>query len=759
MRLLLLLLLCNYNISGKDLCGIIVDIDNNPIPFAGISIYGSNNGVTANEEGKFIFTNFPEGNQLLVISSLGFLTVERSININTIEGVITFYLKTASFKTDEIVITGTRSYLKKTETPIIVNVISNEKLLNLEACDLSQGLNFQTGLRVENDCQTCNYTQLRMNGLSGNYSQILINGKSLFSPLISLYGLEQIPSNIVESIEIVKGGNSSLYGSSAIAGTVNIITKSPEINSLIFSSRNLLIDAKTPDLIYNINSSFISNDTKFSNYSYIHSRNRQYYDNNGDNYSELPMINNKSFGSSLYFNPSQKTSVEINLSNIYEYRYGGEMVDKPAYLSMQSEEREHNILLLSTDISIDYNNFLSISTFGAFQKTRRNHYTGIRPEVGTQDDFNHLLNSPYGKSTSSTLQAGIQFDIDNLLTNRSDLIIGTEILKDNIIDVINAYEYSINQQTLNLAMYLQSFMEMSDKFNLLSGVRIDYHNIVKKIILNPRISILYKNSKNMQIRGTLSTGFRAPQAFDTDLHMAFAGGGVSRINISEDLKEEKSKSLSFSVNYDELKVNYIYGFTLECFFTRINDIFYLHQIREDNIGILFEKRNGDQAIVHGVSLDSRLNYDRKIQFESGLTLQNSFYNKPIIHLEGLDPIKEFLKTPKSYGYSNITIFPESKFNTTVSLLYTGTMKILHNGGSPEQEYDEYVSTDDFFDFCITSKYKYKFDEHKMIEIGVGIKNILNQYQTDFDSLKNRDSNYVYGPSLPRSYLLSIRYIL
>ena len=87
------------------------------------------------------------------------------------------------------------------------------------------------------------------------------------------------------------------------------------------------------------------------------------------------------------------------------------------------------------------------------------------------------------------------------------------------------------------------------------------------------------------------------------------------------------------------------------------------------------------------------------------------------------------------------------------------MNILHNGGSPEQEFDEYVSTDNFFDFGINSKYKYKFTENKMIEIGVGIKNILNQYQSDFDSLKNRDSNYVYGPSLPRSYLLSIRYIL
>lgn len=129
---------------------------------------------------------------------------------------------------EEIVVTGTKTFKRKTESPVIVNIIDSKVLGNLQVCNLSEGLKFQPGLRVETDCQTCGYTQLRMNGLQGGYSQILINGRPIFSPLMSLYGMEQLPVNMIERIEVVRGGGSSLYGSSAVGGTVNVITKLPK---------------------------------------------------------------------------------------------------------------------------------------------------------------------------------------------------------------------------------------------------------------------------------------------------------------------------------------------------------------------------------------------------------------------------------------------------------------------------------------------------------------------------------------------------
>ena len=129
---------------------------------------------------------------------------------------------------DAVVVTGTKTYKRQTNSNIIVNVLNSENLEMVQACNLSEGLKFQPGLRVETDCQTCNYTQLRMNGLSGGYSQILINGRPVFSPLTGLYGMEQLPVNMIDRVEVIRGGGSSLYGSSAIGGTVNVITKIPK---------------------------------------------------------------------------------------------------------------------------------------------------------------------------------------------------------------------------------------------------------------------------------------------------------------------------------------------------------------------------------------------------------------------------------------------------------------------------------------------------------------------------------------------------
>ena len=132
---------------------------------------------------------------------------------------------------EQIVITGTRTPKRKTNSAVIVNLINSKTLDQVVATTLSEGLKYQPGLRVETDCQTCNYTQLRINGLQGGYSQILINSRPIFSPLMGLYGMEQIPTNMIDRIEVVRGGVSALYGSSAIGGTVNVITKIPDGNT------------------------------------------------------------------------------------------------------------------------------------------------------------------------------------------------------------------------------------------------------------------------------------------------------------------------------------------------------------------------------------------------------------------------------------------------------------------------------------------------------------------------------------------------
>jgi outer membrane receptor for ferrienterochelin and colicins len=199
------------------------------------------------------------------------------------------------------------------------------------------------------------------------------------------------------------------------------------------------------------------------------------------------------------------------------------------------------------------------------------------------------------------------------------------------------------------------------------------------------------------------------------------------------------------------------GFTLEGFYTKLDDVFYLQPIGSDEFGDLYEKRNGQGATVNGGTIELRGNYNRKVQLEAGITLQKSLYEEPVEHIAGLDPVKEFLRSPNEYGYLTLSFTPNKKFNASLSSVYTGTMKLAHFAGAPEQTTNEYVTTPSFTE--LNCKVSYTFNL-PVIDSGLeffgGVKNMTNAYQSDFDSGKYRDSNYVYGPGLPRSFYLGIR---
>jgi len=241
------------------------------------------------------------------------------------------------------------------------------------------------------------------------------------------------------------------------------------------------------------------------------------------------------------------------------------------------------------------------------------------------------------------------------------------------------------------------------------------------------------------------------------IHIAFAGGGVSRIILSPDLKEEKSSSISGSINYDKASERFIAGFTVEGFYTHLSDAFYQEPIGKDAFGEVFEKRNGDGATVKGASLELRANYNKKIQLETGITLQASNYDTAVRYSDDLAPTRTFLRAPEVYGFATLTYTPSKRFSTAVNMVYTGSMDLVHLAGAPEQTQDSYVSSPTFTNIGFKTSYNMNFDDiDSNIELYVGAKNLLNHYQNDFDSGKNRDSNYIYGPNSPRSVFIGVK---
>ena len=132
-----------------------------------------------------------------------------------------------SIMTDEVVVSANRNETSRKVAPVVVNVMNARLFESVNSTDLAKSLNYQSGLRVENNCQNCGFPQVRINGLEGPYSQILINSRPVVSALSGVYGLEQIPVNMIERVEVVRGGGSALFGANAVGGTINIITKRP----------------------------------------------------------------------------------------------------------------------------------------------------------------------------------------------------------------------------------------------------------------------------------------------------------------------------------------------------------------------------------------------------------------------------------------------------------------------------------------------------------------------------------------------------
>ncbi|MDA0973759.1 MAG: TonB-dependent receptor [Bacteroidetes bacterium] len=738
-----------------------VNLEGQAGAYVTLSIPGTGLGAISDEKGRYVIEQLPTGIYLLKADYLGFESSEQTFRLTSSspEVLLDFDLKESPFSLNELVVTGTKTFKRQVDSPVIVNVLNAKTLDNVQACNLSDGLRFQPGLRVETDCQTCNYTQLRMNGLAGGYSQILINGRPIFSPLTGLYGLEQLPVNMIERIEVVRGGGSTLYGSSAIGGTVNVITRLPKTDSYEASYTYSNINARTDDHVITGNARLVSEEQDRGVSFFLNQRNRYFYDHNADNFSELPELRNTAIGMNAFILPHEDQKIEISLSRMNEYRLGGDMSGGDVEGLEQAEERFHEVWMASLDHHWNVNgDRSSVITYAAAQRTDRDHYTGILPDDAEELQV-FLQNPPFGTSLAQTLQIGGQINhkVKTGFLGPNTLTLGGEYLIDEVRDDIPAYAFLVDQTTKDLGVFLQSDWQLRPSLNLLSGVRMDDHNLLDGLIFSPRASLLYKQGRFTQYRLNYATGFRAPQAFDTDLHIAFAGGGVSRVSLDPGLDAERSRSVSASVNYDRPMESYILGFTLEGFRTHLDRAFFLDPVGEDAFGERFVKRNGQGATVQGLTLELRANYKQKSQLEAGFTLQSSRFDEEVELIDGLPGTRYFARTPETYGFATLSIMPYQRWDANLNYVYTGSMVVPHFAGAPEQVQDELFRSPAFHEFSLKFSYRLKTaGEGPGLQLYGGVKNFTNSYQQDFDTGKNRDSNYIYGPAQPRTVFLGIK---
>ena len=181
---------------------------------------------------------------------------------------------------NEVVVSANRYETSRKEAPVSVSVIGQKLFNATQSQTLAEGLNFQSGIRVETNCQNCGFTQVRLNGLEGPYTQILLNSRPLFSSLIGVYGLEMIPTYMIDRVEVVKSGGSALFGSNAIAGTINVITKEPVLNTWEWRSNYASIGGQANDWNNSLNGAYVSNDLNFGLTGFLTQKSREAFHDN-----------------------------------------------------------------------------------------------------------------------------------------------------------------------------------------------------------------------------------------------------------------------------------------------------------------------------------------------------------------------------------------------------------------------------------------------------------------------------------------------
>ena len=206
--------------TDANITGHVVDSETGEhMPYYTIRLLGTSIGTLTDASGHYTLRNLNPGNYTIEALCTGYKTMQKEVAIEhgrTLE--INFDVTPDAFMLEQVVVTGSKSEQKRRNSPVLVSVVNNKIFDQVSACSLADGLNFQPGVRVENDCQNCGFTQVRINGLDGHYSQILMNSRPVFSALAGVYGLEQIPANKIVRVEVMRGGASALLGSSARGG-------------------------------------------------------------------------------------------------------------------------------------------------------------------------------------------------------------------------------------------------------------------------------------------------------------------------------------------------------------------------------------------------------------------------------------------------------------------------------------------------------------------------------------------------------------
>lgn len=725
------------------------------IPFVTICVKGTNKGTTSDEDGHFVLGNLAQSDIVLQFSLIGYKQFEMPVNLHSgVASELKVELEPDLIKLDELVVTGNRTGINKRKSSSIVQTLNPKTVKSLGTTCVADIMHFQPGVRVEDNCQNCGRKEVRINGLAGNYTQLMIDSRPIVSSVASLYGVEQFPPCIVQRVEVIKGGGSAIYGGSAVAGSINIITQSPEQNTAKISHSVTGIGGSSAfDNSTAFNVSAVSHDKQSGVIVFGQKRSRQAYSYYDDGYTTLPKLDLQLLGTKFCTKFTQRSKLDVSYLYINDFRRGGNMLDLQPEQANVDEETSNSIHLGNLDYNYWFGN-CDLNVYSSLTSVARKSYAGGRGS-DQEPDTNAMLYHTKTDDFSVTGGASLKCSIDKCLFMPAQLIVGIEYSHNSMEDNALGFNCIEKQKTGIGGIFLQNEWQ-NDKWTILLGARADKHNLIDNVVFSPRVNVRFTPVEPLIFRVSYSEGYRAPQIFDEDLHVSMSAGERFKTRNADGLKTERSRSLSLSVDFSHDFGFGQFDWLVEAFHTRLSNVFIQQDldITDENGCQLLMRTNGSGAKVYGLSGEMRVGFSRQISVDCGLAVQRSRYDEPEEWSEEAEPSDKMFRTPDVYGYLTAEFTPVRNLDIDLTCNYNGSMTVAHFAGSGTS-HDIAVETPDFWDFSVEARYLFKLPGNLNLDLSAGVKNVLNQYQDDFDRGYDRDTEYLYGPMLPRSWFVGI----
>ncbi len=705
--------------NSVEVQGIVVRQSGEVIPYARVSVLGTQRGVIADGEGRFRLEGLSGTGLVLMVSAQGFGAVEHAAS-QPHAGTVTIVLEPDPVALAALTVTGTMKSTTVAQSPVKVSVVPSAVLQRNATNNLVEAVQFVNGLYNQVDCGVCYTNNLRINGMEGPYTAVLIDGMPLMSSLASVYGLNGINPALIQQIEIVKGPSSTLYGSEAMAGVINVITKDPR-----FVPR-LTIDAwGTSDAEGNVDfaastrpgdvSGFLSGNLAYNN---------RFVDGNGDGFTDFPLNRRGVVFGKMDVSPRGERRATLTAKYLYEDRFGG--VEGWTRADRGSGDVYGESI---------YTN--RIEMLGSY-------LPGWSDEIRFEGSYSwHDQDSWYGDSPyDATQHIAFGNAVWGPLVGRHDLLLGASLRYQTYDD--NTPATVAVDRRLIPGVFAQDELRFSNGVTLLGGMRADHHE-EHGVIASPRVAIKWDAFGHTAVRLNAGTGFRVVNLFTED-HAALTG--ARDVLVASELEPERSRSVNLNVNQVvEFGPNPMM-IDLDLFHTRFSNKIVPDYDADPN-QIVYGNLEG-HAVSRGigVTLNQNVDFDRFL-YSVGVTLQD------VYTVEADDASDEFF-APNVRGVLSATYNVRS---LPMRIDYTGSITGPMRLPAYASPFTRAVQSPTYSTHNVQTSWRIE----NGAEFYLSVKNVFdyvqpsalidpaNPFGDDFDTA------YVYGPLRGRYIMLGLRY--